>query len=169
MEQVLVNTREIYLREACKDCPDIRPRVEKLLKAAAQAESVFAGAETGAEPASGETTQTALSERPGTVIGRYRLLQQVGEGGMGAVCMFSTWRQGSQRDSLGCYRFATRTFVSCPPHIWWQSMCLKMDEASFSALRGSRIESRSPQKGRFTGGNVELNSHSLQVRPYFKQ
>ena len=34
-----------------------------------------------------ETTGSNLSERPGTVIGRYKLLEQIGEGGFGVVFM----------------------------------------------------------------------------------
>ena len=31
--------------------------------------------------------ETAVSERPGTVVGGYRLLLQIGKGAMGLVCM----------------------------------------------------------------------------------
>ena len=37
--------------------------------------------------ASRDHRSTALAERPGTQIGPYKLLQQIGEGGMGVVYM----------------------------------------------------------------------------------
>src|SRR6478752_4955448 len=38
-------------------------------------------------PALGATIDDPITERPGTVIGPYKLLQQIGEGGMGTVYM----------------------------------------------------------------------------------
>src|SRR4051794_902902 len=57
---------------------------EKLLQGYEEQES-FLGS-----PAAGLTSTTAqrsISEQPGTVIGPYKLLQQIGEGGMGVVFM----------------------------------------------------------------------------------
>src|SRR5262245_24410690 len=70
--------RADYLNRACPD-PELRREVESLLEAHQHPDSVF-----------WETTEgalTPLSEGPGTKIGRYKLLQQIGEGGMGVVYM----------------------------------------------------------------------------------
>jgi hypothetical protein len=80
--------QEIYIREACQGDPELRTKVEALLRAAAEAEVAFAGSDTA--PAGGNVANlkaTPLSEGPGTVIGRYKLLQPIGEGGMGVVYM----------------------------------------------------------------------------------
>src|SRR5205823_14729084 len=41
----------------------------------------------GSEMNGGPTVEPSATERPGTVIGSYKLLQQIGEGGMGTVFM----------------------------------------------------------------------------------
>ena len=64
-----------YLDKACADNPELRAKVEALLVAAGQTNAFR------------ETTGSNLSERPGTVIGRYKLLEQIGEGGFGVVFM----------------------------------------------------------------------------------
>jgi WD40 repeat protein/serine/threonine protein kinase len=73
--------RTAYLDRACADVPDLRQRVEALLRAHEDAGSFMQGpALFGAE-----SVNAALSERPGTVIGPYKLLEQIGEGGFGVV------------------------------------------------------------------------------------
>ena len=65
--------RADYLNRACPN-PELRREVESLLEAHQNPDSVFE-----------EKTVLAaapLSEGPGTRIGRYKLLQQIGEGGM---------------------------------------------------------------------------------------
>jgi eukaryotic-like serine/threonine-protein kinase len=73
--------RSAYLDLACGDQEELRRRVEALLRRYAEAEGpldrpVFSLAATADEP---------TAERPGMVIGPYKLLEQIGEGGMGLV------------------------------------------------------------------------------------
>ena len=79
--------REIYLRDACRDEPSLRSKVEALLEAAADADALFGGQTVDSSPSNPTIGDTPLSESPGTKIGRYKLLQQIGEGGMGVVYM----------------------------------------------------------------------------------
>ena len=74
--------RRDYLDRACSD-PDLRREVESLLKAIDEPDSLFKN------EADREETLAAspIVEQPGTVIGRYKILQRIGEGGMGAVYM----------------------------------------------------------------------------------
>ena len=76
--------KEVYLRDACKDAPDLRSKVEALLRASEQSVDAFQ-----TKPSQGETilAQGEIAEGPGSSIGRYKLLQQIGEGGMGIVFM----------------------------------------------------------------------------------
>jgi serine/threonine protein kinase len=72
-----------YLEKACSGDALLRARVDKLLRARAQLGSFHEASESSPEP----TTDEPLRERPGAVIGPYKLLQQIGEGGMGVVYM----------------------------------------------------------------------------------
>src|SRR5262249_51133331 len=70
--------RTAYLDRACAGAPALKGHIEGLLQAHEQMGSFLeAPAETADGPAGGE--------RPGTVIGPYKLLEQIGEGGFGVV------------------------------------------------------------------------------------
>jgi WD40 repeat protein/serine/threonine protein kinase len=72
-----------YLDEACAGDEDLRRRVEVLLRGHEQPNSLLD------DPAAGllDTAEESVSERPGMVIGPYKLLEQIGEGGFGVVFM----------------------------------------------------------------------------------
>jgi serine/threonine protein kinase/tetratricopeptide (TPR) repeat protein len=79
--------RGAYLDEACGADPELRGRVEALLEADGRADSLLDGPEP-MEPGSGATTAVApcpAPEGPGTDVGPYRLMEAIGEGGMGVV------------------------------------------------------------------------------------
>ncbi|MEX2119829.1 MAG: protein kinase [Pirellulales bacterium] len=75
--------RAAYLDEACSGDAGLRERVEALLKAFTEAGSFLQ------QPAleSSATVVEPAAEKPGALIGPYKLLQVVGEGGMGVVWM----------------------------------------------------------------------------------
>src|SRR6267142_317618 len=70
------------LEQACGSDAALRTRVEELMQAHRDAGAFLGGAET-----QDATRDQPIAERPGTVIGPYKLLQQIGEGGMGIVFM----------------------------------------------------------------------------------
>src|SRR5438093_328087 len=76
--------RAAYLDATCRDDADLRRRVQKLLDAHFGAGSFL---EVPAPQVAVESDGEAISEGPGTIIGRYKLLQQIGEGGFGVVFM----------------------------------------------------------------------------------
>src|SRR5437879_11466961 len=70
-----------FVDEACGGNADLRARVEQLLHAHQAMGSIHGGG-AGAPAA---TVDDPITERPGTVIGPYKLLEQIGEGGFGVV------------------------------------------------------------------------------------
>ncbi len=72
-----------FLDQACGADADLRGRVDALLHAHQAMGSIHGGAAN--DPAA--TTDQPRGEGPGTVIGHYKLLEQIGEGGMGVVFM----------------------------------------------------------------------------------
>ena len=84
MERESPEARAAYLDEVCGPDLDLRRRVERLLDAQPKMGSFLDS------PAAGPTMNflpTEALEGPGTVIGPYKLLEQIGEGGMGIVYM----------------------------------------------------------------------------------
>jgi serine/threonine protein kinase/tetratricopeptide (TPR) repeat protein len=78
--------RAAYLEQACAGDPALRQQIERLLKAHDRADHFLDRPAVNPE-LSGETMDhVPPSKQVGTVIaGRYKLLEQIGEGGMGAV------------------------------------------------------------------------------------
>jgi len=72
--------RDGYLEGACGTDVRLRSKVDELLKADIEAGSFMAAVDPPPGPA-------AAAEQPGTRIDRYKLLQQIGEGGFGTVWM----------------------------------------------------------------------------------
>jgi serine/threonine protein kinase/Flp pilus assembly protein TadD len=72
-----------FLDRVCAGNPDLRANVESLLSA------YGAGAflESPAAVPFSTADRSACTERPGTIIGPYKLLEQIGEGGFGIVYM----------------------------------------------------------------------------------
>src|SRR5262249_55354333 len=83
LEQENPAERAAFLDGVCAADPALRQRVERLLERHEQAGSFL---ESPAAPPVA-TADQPVRERPGTVIGRYKLLEPIGEGGFGVVFM----------------------------------------------------------------------------------
>jgi serine/threonine protein kinase len=89
LEKADAAERADYLNEACGKDAALRQQVESLLRKHEHAGSFLERPAIGPE-ATGEEMDRAggtAAEGPGTRIGPYKLLQQIGEGGMGIVYM----------------------------------------------------------------------------------
>jgi tetratricopeptide (TPR) repeat protein/serine/threonine protein kinase len=76
--------RAAYLQQACGDDAALRERVLALLQIAEEQQSFL---EQPPAAYAQTVTPQLLAESPGTVIGPYKLLEQIGEGGFGVVFM----------------------------------------------------------------------------------
>ena len=71
-----------FLDQACEGDSRLREHVEALLKAHGESNPMLDG--TGVAATIG---MPPITEKPGTLVGPYKLLEQIGEGGMGLVFM----------------------------------------------------------------------------------
>jgi hypothetical protein len=78
--------RSEFLDEACRGDALLREQVDALLREHAQLGSYLESPALAAVA----TVDDPLTERPGTVIGPYKLLEQIGEGGFGVTSPRST-------------------------------------------------------------------------------
>ena len=93
LERGSPSERAALLDEACQADAKLRGRVERLLAEHERQESFILdtppagldGVPTGRGVS--PTVDCPITEKPGTIIGPYKLLQQIGEGGMGVVFM----------------------------------------------------------------------------------
>jgi eukaryotic-like serine/threonine-protein kinase len=93
--------RNAYLDEACRGDPELRICVDRMLKAQPKMGEFLQPPAPGPLP---ETIDHPSDERPGTVLGPYKLLHDIGEGGMGTVWMAEparVMRSGSGMRPLG--------------------------------------------------------------------
>ncbi len=84
LEKTSPEARSAFLDGACGTDLDLRRRIDRLLGDHFDADTFMGTAAVGRLDPGGERP---LTEGPGTRIGRYKLLQKIGEGGFGVVYM----------------------------------------------------------------------------------
>src|SRR3954447_17413844 len=89
--------RANYLDRACGTDQQLRAQVEELLAAYPKVERFL---ESPARAAGATIDEPARSVRHGMVIGPYKVLQQIGEGGMGTVFMADQTRPVHRKVAL---------------------------------------------------------------------
>ncbi len=81
--QLTASERPAYLDRACGVDEQLRQRIERLLKSHEQVGDFLEKSASDVEA----VAEATFGEKPGDRIGRYKLLQQIGEGGCGVVYM----------------------------------------------------------------------------------
>ena len=85
VEQIAPEQWPVFLQGACRGDAELHAQVDELLKAHADMGSFHAVPGDGLDV----TTDfgSSVSQEPGTMVGPYKLLQPIGEGGFGVVYM----------------------------------------------------------------------------------
>jgi len=105
--------RAAFLQAACGSDADLRRRLDELFAAQPEAEEFFEKPASGARAASPATSldpaQGATNEVTGAIIGRYKLLEKIGDGGFGAVYMAEQKEPVKRRVALKIIKFGMDT------------------------------------------------------------
>ena len=99
------DARRSYLQQACGASARLKERIADLLRAYDEGSSFLEvpppGLDTSAHMSWTSTSIDPLvAERPGTIIGPYKLLEQIAEGGMGVVYMAEQFEPVERRVAL---------------------------------------------------------------------
>ncbi|MES2474323.1 MAG: serine/threonine-protein kinase [Verrucomicrobiota bacterium] len=100
--------RVAFLDQTCKDSPGLRRRLEKMIDLHDEAEKFFTIAPATDESGMGSPDDDA-AEGPGTRIGRYRLIDCLGDGGYGVVYLAEQLEPVRRRVALKIIRVGTDT------------------------------------------------------------
>jgi hypothetical protein len=102
LERAPGKERAAYLDAACGQDRELRARIEALLQAHEQAGGFLRENSVVGDPWA--TVDDPIKERPGTFIGPYKLLEQIGEGGFGVVFLaMAQERLGKAREARQAY------------------------------------------------------------------
>jgi len=119
--------RDAYLQQVCGENVALAERVRALLGAYEQSASFLEAPPFAHNVDAGLTLDEPITEGPGTLIGPYKLLEQIGEGGMGLVFIAEQQHPIRRKVALKVIGYSTSTTRPSPtsprPSSWIRLMC----------------------------------------------
>ena len=104
--------RAAFLDNVCRGYPALRAQLEELLEAHFGVPGFLP--KPGAEPLPATARPTSADEAPAQRIGRYKLLEKIGEGGLGVVYMAEQEEPVRRRVALKIIKLGMDTGRSSP-------------------------------------------------------
>lgn len=150
--------RAAIVEQACGGDAALRRRVEALLKAHEVAGTFMVSPAQAALP---ETMQVPAPEQSGEWIGRYKLLQQIGEGGCGVVYMAEQEEPIRRRVALKVIKLGMDTLDSVNGLAGL--LCKKGDTAGAEPLCRRALEGRERKLGKQHPDTVKSRNLTIEV------
>jgi hypothetical protein len=155
-----VEERQRFLAQACGDDAALLARVQALLLASEEGSRFLPD-----EPAQAPTVlAAAVTEKAGDHIGRYKLLQQIGEGGCGIVYMAEQEEPVQRRVALKVIKLGMDTkqviarFCGCPRRmIRWQPFFANCEDIAVPRCIAPDDHTTVTPSGEVTGRGKNLN------------
>ena len=161
---------EAFLKQACAGDEDLHRQVSELLQAHQQAGSFLdepvahLQATRDLDPA-GNGAATAAQEGPGTLIGPYKLLEQIGEGGMGEVWMAEQRQPIQRKVALKIIKAGMDTRQVVARFEAERQALALMDHPNIAKVLDARRHRRRPALLRDGAGQGHADHHVLRRAP----
>ena len=156
--------RAAFLDGACHGDPALRARLEALLAANAQPETLLDTATEAVAPAPGIRFAEAADEAVGQTLGRYKLLEKLGEGGCGVVYVAEQTEPVRRRVALKVIKLGMDTKAVVARFEAERQALAMMDHPNIAkVLDAGTTESSLSRRGRILDGDSPLPLCPMRV------
>ncbi len=166
------------MQQSCGESVELTERIADLLRAYEEASSFLEAAPPGLDTSAhiswtSTSVDPTVAERPGTIIGPYKLLEQIAEGGMGVVYMAEQIEPVERRVALKIIKpgLDTRQVIA-RFQAEWQALAM-MDHPNIAKMYDAGTTgARSREQGAGSPGEFSLHARCSPLpassgRPYF--